>query len=307
LTTHRSAGPSGHAFAVWEQNNGLSSATPNNWAARYTRGSGWAPPQPITTDNNVGAGNRRIAFDAAGNAMVTYVVPTVVAGHSDVRVKAVRYCAGTGTWSAARFIAADTGQSVQTAPQLAVAPNGDALAIWTQSNGTRVQVVTNRYSAASAAWGTEQAIDSAPGGDSNDAQVGMDVNGNAWAVWTQGSQVLGRRCDAGGSWATAVVIDADVSQGSRHPQVAFDANGNAMAVWVVAASLVQNGPLNSLIGASFCPVGGSWGTTQVLETVAGQSGDPQIVLDATGHGTAIWDKMDAFPGVNTTIWATRFQ
>lgn len=57
----------------------------------------------------------------------------------------------------------------------------------------------------------------------------MDVTGNAWAVWTQGNQVLGRRCDAGGSWAAAVVIDADVSQSSRHPQVAFDANGNAMA------------------------------------------------------------------------------
>lgn len=70
---------------------------------------------------------------------------------------------------------------------------------------------------------------------------------------------------------------------------------------------MQNGPLNSLIGASSCPAGGSWGTTQVLETVAGQSADPQIVLDATGHGTAIWDKMDVFPGVNTTIWATRFQ
>jgi hypothetical protein len=298
---------SGHAFAVWEQNNGLSSATQNNWAARYTTGAGWAPAQAITTDNNVGAGNRRIAFDAAGNATVTYVFPTVVAGHADVRVKAVRYSAGTGTWSPGQFIAADTGQSVLTAPQLAVAPNGDALAIWTQSDGIRAQVIANRYSAAGATWGTEQAIDSPPAGDSNDAQVAMDTSGNAWAVWSQGSQIWGRHCTAGGTWGIVVALEANHPQVSRFPQVAFDANGNAMAVWTVPMTLVLNGPFETLISASYWPVGGSWATPQVLESVAGQSGDPQVVMDATGRGMAIWDKMDAFPGVNTTIWAARFQ
>jgi hypothetical protein len=297
---------SGHAMAVWEQNNGHSSVTSNLWAARYTAGLGWAAPAAITTDNNVSPGNRSIGFDGSGNATAIFTTVTTVNGGGDVRVKAIRYSAGSGTWGAEQFLATDTGQPI-TIPQLAVSAAGDALAVWTQSNGTRIQMVANHFSAATSTWGSLQVLDPLQSVDSSDAQVAMDGIGNGWAIWTTLNQVWASRYTAGGGWAAAVAIEATPSTSSRYPQVTFDPNGNAMAVWVGSTSLVQNGPLESLVKASACPAGGTWATPQLLETVSGQSGDPQVVLDATGKATAIWDKMDAFPGVNTTIWAARSQ
>ena len=260
----------------------------------------------------MGGGGHHVGFDSAGNAIVSYIVDTIVGGGSDVRIKAVRYDAGTSSWGASQFIAADTTYSVQES-QLAVSGDGDAFAVWIQSDATNTtSMVASRYDAGSATWAAQIIDTTTPAGNvgSLDPQVAVDANGNAWAIWdritdSQGTHIWVNRYTVGGGWGTAQFIDPVPGAGARYPQVAFDASGHAMAVWAESLPLVQNGPLYPLTMASY-NTGGSWGAGQVLETVAGQSGDPEIVLDAAGNATAVWDKMDA-SGVNITIWSARFQ
>lgn len=295
---------SGNAFAVWNQNNGQSSITQNIWAARYTAGVGWGAASAITNDNYASGGYRNIGFDSAGNAVVTYLSTAT----ADIRIKALRYSASSSTWSAPQFIAASTGFSVQEV-QLAVAANGDAVAVWDQSDGTNTNTVSNRFDHLTGSWGTEQVIDTNVAGSTAQPQVAVDANGNAWAIWarvtnSQGTHIWTNRLTAGGNWGTPQTIDSGTGQ-SRYPQIAFDTNGKAMAVWTQSIQLSSGGPY-TLIYASY-NLGTTWGTPQLLETAGDNSSDPQIVFDASGNATAVWDKFDLFPGVNVTIWADRFE
>jgi hypothetical protein len=300
----------GNAFAVWEQTNGQSNATPNVWAARYTAGAGWAAAVPITNENDVSAGNRQIGMDAAGDALVVYTAETIVSGHGDIRLKALRYQASTGTWGSAQFIAPDTGYEPEV-PSLAVDPAGDAVVVWFQANGDMTNntydthIMANQYQAATGAWGTAQFIDTLTAGSAQDARVAIDAGGGAWAVWSQGERVVAGHYASGG-WSSPQFLDAGTGAQTNAPQIALDPEGNAMAIWMQLVSLVQSGSAYTLITAAYFTAG-SWGTPEVLETVAGQSNNPTILLDASGNATAAWDKGTNLTTGTSTIWAARFQ
>ena len=79
-----------------------------------------------------------------------------------------------------------------------------------------------------------------------------------------------------------------------------------MVVWTEAVQLTQTGSPWPLVHASFCPAGVTWNTPQLLETVGNSSSHTQVVLDATGKATAVWQKDDP-SGLITSIWAARSQ
>src|SRR6185369_13608435 len=56
------------------------------------------------------------------------------------------FAAADGTWSTPVPLEADAGDT--NAPRVAMAPNGDALAVWTQADGSRVDLVSNHFTAA---------------------------------------------------------------------------------------------------------------------------------------------------------------
>jgi hypothetical protein len=87
-----------------------------------------------------------------------------------------------GMWGTAEIIDEDTGEA--SSPQVAVDPEGNAVAVWYQSDGSYDSIYSNRYDALSGAWGTAQAIESNTG-DAYGPQVAVDPSGNAVAVWYQ--------------------------------------------------------------------------------------------------------------------------
>jgi hypothetical protein len=223
---------------------------------------------------------------------------------NDVRIKSLRYTASSSTWGGAQFIAPDTTFSIQEA-QLAVASNGNAVAIWSQSDGTNTNAVANYYDASVGTWGTARIIDTTVAGDTVQPAVGIDKNGNAWAIWARigsTSQMWANHFAAGTGWGTVQVFNTIAPFIGRYPQVAFDVSGNVMAVWTQRT--LQSNYMQILASYN---TSGTWGAAQVIETLDGDSSDPQIVFDAAGNATAVWDKSDVFPGVNVTLWSNRFE
>ncbi len=79
----------------------------------------------------------------------------------------------------------DTGALQEAgSTQIAVAPNGDALAVWYQHDGTRYNIRANRYTAGKG-WGWAELIEGDDAGDARDPQIAFDAEGNALAVWSQ--------------------------------------------------------------------------------------------------------------------------
>jgi len=135
----------GRAYAVWEQyaDGVLGDATPpfkNIMANRYVPGSGWQSATLIETNNTGHAQTPQVAVDGVGNA-------TVVWRQWDVTHYSVwsnRFFIASGQWDTAALIEADNTGDVFT-PQVAVDAAGNALAVWSQSDGTRRSIRANHY------------------------------------------------------------------------------------------------------------------------------------------------------------------
>jgi hypothetical protein len=248
---------------------------------------GWGTAARIETDDAGNANNPQIAIDADGNALAVWSQDD----GTRANIVANRYDAVTGWGTATLIESADAGDA--SGPQIAFAANGDAVAVWAQSDGTRANVVSNRYTAG-AGWGTATLIEHDDTGDAYDPQVAVDRNGNAVAIWAQfdgtHTNIVANRT-TGGAWGTAAPITNTLN--AFVPQVATDPQGDALAIWVQ-----QNGAAYDTWAAR--RTGGGWGTPAL---VAPNSSSPQLVFDATGTALAVGSQDD---GTRTNIWASRF-
>ena len=293
--------PNGNALAVWIQSGGTG---PNLWSNRYTAGTGWGTSIHIATDNAGSGRSPQIAFDANGNALAVWEQWDGMRGN----IWSNRYAVGTG-WGAAVLIETDNAGSAGS-PLIAFDVNGNALAVWTQSDGTRVHIWSNRYTAGTG-WGTGAIIETDNAGDGGRPQVAFDASGNALAVWTKFDGTLNKiwanRYSAGTGWGTAALIETDNTGNAGNPQIAIEANGNALALWEQWDGARDNIWSNRYIA------GTGWGTATRIETHnAGYALDPQIAIDANGNALAVWRQTDNTDGIlqigvtRGNIWSNRY-
>src|SRR5262245_60686644 len=140
--------------------------------------------------------------------------------------------------------------------RVARSANGGGFAVWQADDGTRHNLWANRYSAATAAWGSAINI-AASGTTIEEFDLAVDANGNAVVAWNElpaagitneeKGVVMSARFDTGaGAWAAPVTLNTN----ARFPRVASDASGAMLAVYVARKSLVH--------GRFFDPVSGTW-------------------------------------------------
>jgi predicted enzyme related to lactoylglutathione lyase len=242
-----------------------------------------------------------VAVDANGNAIAVWRQKS----GTYYSIYANRYNAGVGVWSGAVLIAADDNNAYS--PQVAVDPDGNAIAVWQQRLGTHNRIYANRWDAGASAWSGAVIIDA---GDNNagNPQVAVDANGNAFAVWMQFdgtyNNIYANRYDTlSGAWSGAVYIDI-YSYDSEYPQVAVDANGNAIAVWEQ-----YNGTYSWIRAIRYDALSGTWFGTEIINaryygTHANISEFPQVAVNANGSAIAVWQQYD---GTYKSIFANRWE
>jgi hypothetical protein len=165
---------SGNAVVVWQQEDGTRY---NVWASRCRAGETWGTPTLIESDPRA-AGSPKIALDARG------------IGHAVWRqYDGARYNVWTnhldlsGVWGTASLIENNDAGSAES-PQIVADINGNALAVWRQSDGTRFDVWANRF-ASGEGWGTAALIETDNAGHATQVSVAIDSFGRALAVWAQ--------------------------------------------------------------------------------------------------------------------------
>jgi hypothetical protein len=87
-----------------------------------------------------------------------------------------------GAWQAAELIEIDNAGDVSI-PQVGFDSSGNAIAVWTQTDGTHYNIWANRFNGTS--WGTAEKIETDNAGTAYIPQVAFDSSGNAIAVWYQ--------------------------------------------------------------------------------------------------------------------------
>ena len=219
-----------------------------------------------------------------------------------------RYVVGSG-WVGAELIETDNVGNAGL-PRITIDTNGNAMAVWQQFDGSRINIWANRYIVGSG-WSGATLIENDNLGDARNAQIAVDAQGNAMAVWQQfdGSRISiwTNRYVVGSGWGVAVLIETDNIGNAYFPQIAIDANGNALAVW----QQPDDGGYNGIWANRYDVVGSGWSSAVLIESNTGSASNPQIAIDANGNALAIWHQApnpgggEPVLGV-VSVWANRY-
>ncbi len=175
-------------------------------------------------------------------------------------------------------------------PQVAVLPDGDAVAVWIQDDGTNSRIRYSRYAAATNKW--SDAEDVASGGSpAADLRVAADRDGNIMVIWMMQysghQEVMARYYRASDStWDNIRRIDTN-DYTPRAPHVAFDAGGNACAAWYQG----YDGSHFGIFVNTFSPAGG-WHSSarRIYSDIKKVFGGPDIATDSHGSVFVVWAK-----------------
>jgi hypothetical protein len=288
----------GNALAVW-------SGSPSTGFNRYTAGSGWGTAAAIQT-GTVSINNPHVAVAANGNAVAVWVQFVGLRGD----VWANRYTATsptTGSWGTAAQIESENVNAAIT-PRVALDAGGNALAVWVQTDGTRYNVWSNRFTGASAAWGTAALIETDNVGDASAPRIAFDGSGNALAVWQQDGDasavtsydVWANRYTAGSGWGTAALLETGALRAGG-VELAVNAAGAAVAAWYQL-----DGSHQSVYSRRYA-AGSGWGAVTLAETFDGGNAYlPAVAINDSGAVLLVWEQSDPVGGVRNDLWADAY-
>jgi hypothetical protein len=215
-------------------------------------------------------------------------------------------------------------------PQVAIDGNGDAIAVWVESN-----LVKSSSKPVSGNWSPEVSI-SATGASA--PRLVSDINGNATAIWVENGVIKAATKTAIGNWSSSTTLSAT---GASCPTLCVDAAGDVIAAWVRSGSLETSTKLfglnwqarvaingttaatpsiavggsgsntravivwqgvasgTNVIYSSTKLISGSWSTAQVISQTVHNGVLPSAAVDANGNAIAIWYAYD-ITGVSYT-------
>ena len=262
----------GNAIAVWSRSNGTNTIIQT--ATRPVGGPWQAPLELSIAGQN--ASEPQLAVDGAGDAVAVW---RRYDGANYI-VQAASRQAG-GTWQQPLDLSA-AGQNAE-APQVAIDSAGDAIAVWSRSDGTNT-ILQASSRVAGGAWQTPIDL-SATGWSAASPQIAIAPSGDAVAVWRRatGAGTLIERASKppGGYWQPPLPLSA-AGQNASEPQLAVNGAGDALAIWL------RSDGTNTIVQSSERPVGGDWRTPRDLSEAGQNSSEPQIAVDSTGVAIAVW-------------------
>lgn len=274
------------AVAVWTIDDGDDMVVQ---AAVRPAGGEWSEPENLS-DVSADAGppdeeaeSPDVGINAAGEAVAVW---QHFDGSNDI-VQAAAHPAG-GEWSEPDDLS-ETGQNAHE-PQVAIDPDGDAVATWNRWGGSALIVQAAVRSGGD--WSEPEDLSEARlTGEA--APVAIDAAGNAVAVWlhpddghhiNRGILQAAVR-PAGGEWSEPEDLSAaGEDQAANNPALAMNGAVGAVAVWR------QNDGGEYRVLASVRPPGGEWSEPEDL-SAAGEDADlPDLSLDAAGNGIAVFGR-----------------
>ena len=293
----------GHALAVWHNKN-------NIYVNRHPQGTGGWDRNPesikINRDFTHPMNPPRLAMNRSGLAIAAWQEKalTFISGRniglSTIFAKMSSYPwvfpSGQGTQLSAPPTVTPIGMppeyQVRRPPQVALDPQGNALAVWEDGSS-----IAYNYQAVP---GGGRPIISGTFPD-EDPQVALDGQGNGLAVWINSGRIFAGRFTpgSGGQWQGQPQEISAPQAGASTPRITIqqapDRPGQGVAVWA------QGG---RIFARRFDPAAGGWeDQPRALSTAGGAARNPAIAMDYLGHAQAAWIQQ---AGGEDGVFATQF-
>ena len=281
----------GNAIAVWDQDDSM--AVAKIWARRYDATNDTWGTAVMISDSGDYAQLPNIAIEPGGSAIAVWEEDDGIGGFN---VRASRYSASGGSWSASVLLENAAGAAFE--PEVAMDVSGNGIVVWGQEGapGTfTFDVQSNRYSAATDTWSGAELLE-LDAGDAFLPRVAINDNGDAIVGWEQEavpfSFIYGARAAVysatAGAWGNAATLSA-AGGDVEATQVGIDVDGNATVVWR------QDGGAGVYnIHANRQPVAtGNWSAAVILDTGGDNAGFPQLGVGVGGDSIVVWEQFNA--------------
>ncbi len=198
-----------------------------------------------------------------------------------------------GRWAPNVRVNDDSGTAWQGQPSLAVDPDGNAYAVWSDvRSGAYEYDIYFSYRPVGGSWGPNVKVNDDPGTrDQWNPSIAVDSSGNAYAVWEDerytgfaATSIYFSYRPAGGSWGPNSKVDDAQRSSEVDPSIAVDSHGNGYAVWTD----YRHGDAN--IYFSYRPAGGDWGANVMIndDPPGLLEREPSIAVDPAGNASAVW-------------------
>ncbi len=273
--------PDGNVMAVWSQYIvDPDGPNPHQAAASYLQSGqmDWSVPETIHGAEDASyIGPPRVEFDADGNAIAIWF--REMEDDDEGLIQVNRYIPGTG-WGTPQDLQVFSETSIKS-PELAVAPSGDAVAVWLEQ-GTNT-IWTSFYSPGDG-WDLAPTPITGTGEVAGSLDVAIDDAGHAIVVWWEHDGSQDDLPDAkasrynGTNWSAPVRLEASLSHDASEPQIGLDAAGNGIAMWPA----FEGGDVN--IYSNRYTAGIGWGEPELLT----EGFFSELAVSANGNAVAIW-------------------
>jgi len=253
----------------------------------------WTHPSSLSDNISPDGQNAdypQVAMDDNGNAVIVWRQ----FDGSNFQIFKSEY--RSGTWTHPASLSDNISPDGQDAydPQVAMDDNGNAIIVWSQSDGSNYQIFKSEYR--SGTWTHPASLTdniSPDGQDASSPQVAMDDNGNAVIVWSQydGSinyQIFKSEYRSG-AWTHPASLSDNISpdgQSAFNPQVAMDDNENVVIVWRQS----DGNDISQIFKSEYRS--GSWTHPASLSDNISPDGQdaryPQVAMDDNGNAVIVW-------------------
>jgi hypothetical protein len=210
---------SGDALAMWRQSDGVALSI---WSRLYTTGGGWGPVE-LAESNPGFASYPHVALDSSGNGLAVWYQKYPGNPRS---VWANRFVPGQ-SWGEPVLL--ETNALTSMSPDMDMDLQGNAFAVWRQTDGASFTVWANRY-VAGAGWAGPVLIGPNASKDATPS-VAMNAGGDAVAAWVNDGHVLVARYGESSGWGSPEQID-ESPEVATTPEIRMDDAGNAVAIWM---------------------------------------------------------------------------
>jgi hypothetical protein len=275
----------GDTQVIWiDSANG---SAPQVLASRFSAaGQRWSTPAVIQ-GNAHRAESPALDLNAAGVGIAIWEEAQDDGSYS---VKAARVDA-SGNWGTPVAISKAGGASSRFGlPRVAVAPNGNAIAVWKQYaslNALDATIDTAYYDAASGQWSAARSMQSL--NDTYFPTAAIAANGNAMLLWSEKSasgvmQPYAARYDAASkTWSANAALQANPANITYAMEIEIDGAGNAFALLKEDSTVGGH-----LYAARYSASANSWSKPEDLKS--NDASQPQLRFDGAGNAMLLWSE-----------------
>jgi hypothetical protein len=290
-SSHVTSDPNGNVMVLFRSWEGAF------YDRHYSFGS-WGASRAILSGHNGIVTGLDVTADQVGNAWLAYSWYSSASMLSFSRYTANAVDWNAGAWSNSENIVAPIANVLNESPRIAANQTGNALTTWVQTTAGSISLLSSAFSAG---WSVPTVVsDNSRGNSISESKIVMDSNGNAVAVWVQGTvsanNLYARRYLANVGWE-ATIHPVQLGAGSvSQLQLALDASGVVTAVW-----RRHEGSFANIHAARM--INGTWGASRALQTSATYAQQPRLAMDEDGSALALWLHLD---GSHLNVYASRF-